>query len=183
MFSDPVEWWRSIGPNVRAIRSEAGYEGVMEQVKAAEHYSLGQSLERPLGIMERGSGQADEFMAPLTKHVPLLAASERGYLGFLNALRQGAFDKNVNALIRDFGQLEKVPIAEIQRAADNINNASMYGNLSALGDSTRMIGQTFFSARGLASSSLTSYVRWGRRHRRRCERSSHGARLPTWGPA
>src|SRR3990167_389119 len=165
MFSDPAEWWRSIGPNLRAMRSQEGYETVMEQVRAAEHYSLGQSLERPLGIMEQGSSLADEWLSSITSTNNvlrvILGPFERAYLGWLNVVRQAIFDKDVNSLIRAYKALDQVPIEEIQRASDNINNATMFGNLSKLQDSQRLIGQTFFSARGLVAPAqfLADFVR------------------------
>lgn len=151
MFSDPGTWYRSIGPNLRALRSDEGYEAVMDNVYNSPYFALGQSLENRLGVIERGSGEAEEWLSPITKHIPLLSASERAYLGFLNTVRQALFDKDVEALIKAYDGLENVPIQSIQNVANNINNATMFGNISALGDFQKAAGQTFFSVRGLVS--------------------------------
>lgn len=155
IFSDNKQWRDAIIPSLKSMKSDNAYDGVMDIVRNAEFYDIGQQMARPLGIVERGSGQVEEFLSPAIKNVRLLDVTiglfERQYHAFLNVLRQGMFDANMRALIKEHGTLEKVPQASIQWVIDNINNATLYGNITWAGDYGKALGQTFFSARNLVS--------------------------------
>lgn len=154
LFSDRRSWWGGEKASWKAIiTDEKGGEALLEQMrKNSPYYVRAQEAERPLGIMTLGGGAhpAEEFMSPITKHVPGMSRSERGFVVGGSVMRQNALDRKA-ALWKAANGGKEVPDDVFQRMIDMVNEASGWGNVQALGDWHAPLSQGLFSIRAKAA--------------------------------
>ncbi len=147
--SNPVEWAGAWKRSWKAMMSDDALAAIMDDVTSAPNYALGQRLKRPLAIVTEGGGDrpAEEFLARTPRW---MRPFERAYMASANYVRQMSFESN----LRSWSKANKgqpVPDHIAQKFSDNINNATLYGNLSAVKEDQHLLGQTFFSLRAKAS--------------------------------
>ncbi len=118
------------------------------EVQAMPHFELGQRLKRKLEF-QGPQNRAEEFLSPSTEKIPGLNRSEAAFNAGGNYIRGKTFESNIATWERANGS----PITDqaAQLLVDNINNATLRGNIRLLGNSANTAGQTFFSIRGKAS--------------------------------
>lgn len=135
MISRP-EFWHALPDMVRQFRDPVFYEQHLDALRSRETFPLMQ--EAGLGITglegEKLTPREEAFRTSLAERIPIIGpivkASERGYVGFLNDLRANVFDtqvqlfKEAGLITGDGGEADKKLIKDL---AEWINNSTGRG--------------------------------------------------------
>jgi hypothetical protein len=147
-------WWKMYGRQFQTFASEGKFQEMDAATKAFPNFTRSQSMERPLAYLQRGTGSpltsGEEFMSPLSKHIPGLNQSERAYVGPGNLMRQEILDSQVRKIVG----LTGAPVSDVdfQLLIDNLNNATLRGSTKFLGnEAAQTIGSLAFSLKGAVS--------------------------------
>lgn len=142
------EFWKNLVPMIKAARNEKNFEAIQSEIAARPTYDI--MKESGLGLTGKAFRLADReeaFMSDVTEHIPLVAGSERAYVGFLNKLRADTFDTL-------YTQMQRAGITDeksIRDMAKFINNATGRGDLGRFSKWGPALNATFFSPRLMAS--------------------------------
>lgn len=147
-FGHPIRALKAFPAMFRALRSEVGQHAVNQEILARKNYPLYQQSK--LYLSEHGhklSQMEEAYMSRWAEKIPLVGASERAYVTFLNKLRADSFDAMVNALTQD-GSASPV---EAKAIANFINVATGRGKLGMQDNAAVGLNTIFFAPRYAAS--------------------------------
>lgn len=140
------------------------YNAAMDALQKRPNYMLGR--ESGLFFAKQGSqlNSEEEFLNSYVGDLPKItgipqtvAASQRGYVGFLNKLRSDTFDgmiKTMKSLGHDISTTvgdEVIPSKGAKAIANFINNATGRGDLGSLNKITNELNMALWSPRMIAS--------------------------------
>lgn len=131
-LSHPVRAAKAFPAMFKALRSEAGQHAVMQEILHRPNFP--QYMRSKLYIAENGqklSQMEEAYMSRWADKIPLVAASQRAYVTFLNKLRADSFDAMEATLSRDGEFTQK----EANAVADFINTATGRATFSGKGES------------------------------------------------
>ena len=146
----PKQWSKGLIPSIRALFSEKYTLAVDDAIKTSKFYHLGQDNGLYIAPLRRATVRAAEreeaFMTRFAQYIPGVRQSERGYLTFLNKLRQDIFD----SVVAGWENTGKTA-ADYQALARFINHASGRGDLGKMSGLGDILAAGFFSPRLLIS--------------------------------
>src|SRR6185436_8004561 len=125
-FAHPIRAAKAFPAMFKALRSEAGQHAVDQEILARKNYPLYQQSK--LYLSEHGhklSQMEEAYMSRWADKIPLVAASQRAYVTFLNKLRADSFDAMANGLARN----KELTEVEAKAIANFVNVATGRGNL------------------------------------------------------
>jgi hypothetical protein len=141
------EWWRSLPSMFRYAGSKSAFDDLSETISNDSMYDT--AIRSGLSLSNMGSkfGGREEFASSQwADHIPLVAGSNRGAVGYLNKLRFDVFKNLVNNL--PDGHTE----AEVKALASYVNAATGRGDMwEFLEKSSPVLNAGFFSPRLNAS--------------------------------
>ena len=143
-FGNPIRAAKSFPAMIKALRSEAGQAAVMAEIKGRKNFPL--MRQSKLFFAERGKGligQEEVYMSRHVDKIPLVAASQRAYVTFLNKLRADSFD----ALVKSLGKNGVVTLAESKSIANYVNVATGRGSVTASTTALVNMNTVFFAPR------------------------------------
>lgn len=155
----PKQWIPAFGSMFKQFASEKAFQASQASIQTRPTYTL--MRENKLALTEMGVGldaMEEQFVSKLAGKLPLVRASNRAYVGFLNRLRADMFDQFVKA-----GQRLKITDPTyLKHAANYINTATGRGSLrvpglspvagdTALERAATPLNQVLFSPRLMAS--------------------------------
>lgn len=147
-LSNPRMGLKSVGPMLRALRSEANAKVVENEIKARpnyEKYEASGLYLAPLDETSRLSKREESYMSTLAEKFPGVRPSERAYVTYLNKLRADSFDMFHR-------QLPNATPEQLAALADFINTATGRGKLGTTGErASALLSNIFFSPRYLTS--------------------------------
>lgn len=147
-FGHPIRALKAFPAMFKALRSEAGQHAVNEEIVARKNYPLYQQSK--LYLSKHGqklSDMEEAYMSRWSEKIPLVGASERAYVTFLNKLRADSFDAMVNTLTRD----GTVTPHEAKAIANFINVATGRGKVGLTENAGVGLATVFFAPRYVAS--------------------------------
>lgn len=147
-FGHPIRSLKSFPAMFKAFGSEAGQHMVNEQIMARKNYPL--YVKSKLFLSEHGhklSQMEEAYMTRWAQHIPLVGASERAYVTFLNKLRADSFDVMADTL----SARKELSQAEADAIANYINVATGRGNFGAKDAALTGLNTVFFAPRLVAS--------------------------------
>lgn len=155
---------KAFGKQIEAILSKKTYADITKEIEASPHFDLGQKAGLAITRIHGELGDLEEaFQTNYGDYIPGIYASERGYVTYLNWLRQAAFDANVEHMISTGkspysgnlfggGDIPEESLKPFQQLAGVINAMSGRGNLpKALEPYAPAMNQVLFSTRFQAS--------------------------------
>lgn len=146
------EWRDAIVPMIKSWKSEGNFQALEQSIKANPHYELGQ--KSGLSITDRVSAPEEQFISTLAEKIPYLGeafkASNRGYTGFLNKLRQDTFSSLVNAAEKAEPGITN-DMTRMKEIATYVNNATGRGSLGRFEKNSELLNNLFFSPRFVSS--------------------------------
>ncbi|MCZ6501875.1 MAG: hypothetical protein O6945_05085, partial [Gammaproteobacteria bacterium] len=139
---------RTYGAMISALKSKANQIAVFEEIQNRENFRLYKIAKIHLNAPgATDPGKVDEvYQGRLQEHVPIVAASGRAYLAFLNRLRVDAFDK-ILASFETKGQV--LTTEEIRALGRFINMTTGRGSVGVAGGKLGSI--IFFAPRWVLS--------------------------------
>lgn len=147
-FAHPVRALQSFPAMFRALLSEAGQHAVNQEILSRKNYPLYQSSKLYLSEHGQKLSQMEEaYMSRWADKIPLVAASQRAYVTFLNKLRADSFDAMANSLVRS---AEITPV-EAATLSNFINVATGRGSLGMKENALVGMNTIFFAPRYVAS--------------------------------
>lgn len=149
---EAVSWGKSFPRMMKVVFSEKNYLALDDQIRAHPSFPLYEASGGYLGPVGESASlvaREEQFMSRLVRKIPVLGhvvrASERAYVGFLNALRTDVFYK----YHRLWG--DAVPEGTYRELAGFINAATGRGGLGALESTAPVLSGFFFSPRFVMS--------------------------------
>ena len=143
-FGNPVRAAQAFPAMIEALRSEAGQAKVMAEIKSRKSFGL--MKQSKLFFAERGKGligQEEVYMSRHVDKVPLVAASQRAYVTFLNKLRADSFDAMINGLAKE----SAVTLSEAKAVANYVNVATGRGATTRSTTALVNMNTVFFAPR------------------------------------
>lgn len=146
-IGNPVKAVKALGPMFRAMRSKDAQFAIMDEIKSRKNYPLYKQSklylaeDSPISLTK----MEEAYMSRWADRTPVVAASQRAYVTFLNRLRADTFD----SLTASLSKTGTPTAAEAAAIANYINVATGRGgtwNQAAVGLNT-----VFFSPRLVAS--------------------------------
>jgi hypothetical protein len=129
MIGHPQQWLPAFRDMFKAAASEDGFRALSKSIEKMPNYSA--MKKGGLALMEVGGNTAREeaYLSSLAEKIPgigrIIRSSNRGYIGFLNQLRAGAFD-DVLRLAKEAGEPKTEKLLK--------NTASMINAFTGRGD-------------------------------------------------
>ena len=146
--SHPIRSSKALAGMFRSFMSKAGAskeaKALADRPNAALYKRSGLSLTDPLGSL---SQQEEIYMSRWSKHIPLVAASERAYVGFLNRIRADTFD----AMTATLGRNGTISDAEAKVIANYVNVATGRGNMGRFQAASVPLATVFFAPKYVTS--------------------------------
>lgn len=147
-LAHPIRAAKAFPAMFKALRSKEGQHAVNEEILSRKNYPLYQSSKLYLSNHGQKLSQMEEaYMTRWAEHIPLVAASERAYVTFLNRLRADSFD----AMAKSLGRREELTPVEAKAIANFINVATGRGNLGMKENALVGLNTIFFAPRYTAS--------------------------------
>jgi len=158
LLSNPKLWFKSMKEMHTQAINATTYEEFISEIRNSNDYKLMQDSGLDLtgvdGTQEKK--QEEQFSSKLIQGVPIYKQinnfSARGYSGFLNNIRVGAFRQGVKAL-KDSGIAYEDNPAMYKALAEAINNATGRGD-SPGGKFGKLLNAIFFSPKMITSRFL-----------------------------
>lgn len=147
-FGHPVRAAKVFPSMFKALRSEAGQHAVMTEIQNRPNYPL--YVRSKLYLSEHGqklSQMEEAYMSRWADKIPLVAASQRAYVTFLNRLRADSFDAMANTLTRD----GEITPTEANTISNFVNVSTGRGNLGMKENALVGLNTIFFAPRYVAS--------------------------------
>jgi len=158
------EYWGTMKEIPGLLRSERGYAQVMDRITSDPDYQI--LKKAGLGITERGEAASQamreeafssRLMQRLDKLGPVIAgpravmgASERSYVGYLNALRFSLAKKYLAVLKLEYPK-GKVPLDRVRAISHAINVLTGRGKLGSMEKAAGELGTVIFAPRFIAA--------------------------------
>lgn len=154
------QYWTSFDDMFRSWGSKDFYESLVKSID--EHPNFVRKVDEAgithpsladrakLSITDTLTEREEMFRAPLENSIPLLKRSERAYSGFLNKLRADTFNAMVDSA-RKLGKNPDMDDALLRQIGDFINDATGRGSLGRFERSAKVLNETFFAPRLIAS--------------------------------
>jgi hypothetical protein len=145
------EFWKGIPDMLKYFGSKGAFENLMTDItKRSTYPKMVHSGLSFSGNEGRLSSHEEAFQSNLAEKVPLVAASERAYVGFLNKLRADTFDSLLSEAKNLGVDTDKDKFNK--DLAKFINHATGRGDLGgALNSAAPLLNSLFFSPRLIAS--------------------------------
>ena len=152
MVSRP-EYWAAISPSIRAFGSKRVFNSIQEEILQRPSYPLMREAKLAITNLGKDAAEREEiFISHLAEKLPiagpLIRASERSYVGFLNKVRADVFD---NVVLNAQKAKIKVDREFIEGLAKWINVATGRGNLGAFENHAVTLNSIFYSPRLIAA--------------------------------
>lgn len=147
-FAHPLLSIKALPAMVKAARSEKGQWEIAQRISDSPNAQRYKTSK--LGLTEIGrkvSNREEGYMGVLAKHVWGIAASERMYVTYMNAVRASAFD----ALAAVRGDESPMTVEEDRQLANFVNIASGRGNLGKFSAAAEGLALVFFAPRYVLS--------------------------------
>ena len=150
----PKLWARQFGPMYRALFSATYADAWQKALQEFHNYALADKS----GVQFTNLGtdplkREEQYMSVMAEQIPglgrIVKASDRSYVGVLNAMRMGLFDKLAYKAARAGWDLNDEHLS--QSIAKFVNSASGRGDLGALRNHAVTLQSLLFSPRLLAS--------------------------------
>ena len=146
--SHPIRSSKALAGMFKSFISKAGAskeaKELADRPNAALYKRSGLSLTDPFGSL---SQQEEIYMSRWSKHIPLVAASERAYVGFLNRIRADTFD----AMTASLGRNGSISDAEAKVIANYVNVATGRGNMGRFQAASVPLATVFFAPKYVTS--------------------------------
>lgn len=147
-YAHPARMLKELPEMFRALWSKRGMARASEELAQRPNAALYQRVGLSLtGIDQPLSRQEEVYMSRWAHCIPLVAASERAYITFLNRQRADTFD----AMIGSLGRGGTVSDAEAKVIANFVNVATGRGNLGRFQQAAVPLATVFFAPRYVAS--------------------------------
>lgn len=147
----PVRAAQSLGPMMRAIRSDKSAAAIDAQIRSRPNAVNGLYERAKLFLAPRDgatlSGMEEAFMSKLARNIPGVAASQRAYVTFLNRLRADSFDQMHESLVSGREPTQ----VELEAIGNYINVATGRGNIGKAAGAAETLSTVFFAPRLVAS--------------------------------
>ena len=148
MLANPFTTVKAFVPMMRALKSEANANAVNDEIIARANFDLYKKAN--LHLSEQDSAHPTKmeevYMGRWQRNVPLIAASGRAYVTFLNKLRADTFDASIKAFSKNG---EALSMDEMKQLAYFINNSTGRSDLGRL--NSEAISDIFFAPRWVVS--------------------------------
>lgn len=155
MLAHRSEFYKSLGPMIKSMASEKGFNDVMESIASHPRFDVAKGAKLALtNLGEELTEREEAIMSKFPTKIPglgkLYQASNRAYTGYLNKLRMDTFSSLMDDAekIRGVGKVDDKTITDL---TNFINNATGRGDLGALEPAATLLNATFFSPRYVAS--------------------------------
>lgn len=143
-FAHPIRALQSFPAMIKALRSEAGQLAVMTEIKGRKNAPLYRQSRLFLAERSKGLvGMEEVYMSRFADKIPVVAASQRAYVTFLNKLRADSFD----AMARSLGKEGVVTLPEAKAIANFVNVATGRGAVTASTTALVNMNTVFFAPR------------------------------------
>ena len=143
-FGNPIRAAKSFPAMIKALRSEAGQASVMAEIKGRKNFPLMRQSKLFFAERDKGLiGQEEVYMSRHVDKIPLVAASQRAYVTFLNKLRADSFD----AMVKSLGKEGVVTLNEAKAIANYVNVATGRGSVTASTTALVNMNTVFFAPR------------------------------------
>ena len=143
-LANPVRAAKIFPDMIRAMSSAKAQSLIELQIRQRSNFKLYKDAGLFLSERRRGLVQMEEvYMARHVEKVPLVAASQRAYVTFLNRLRVDSFD----AMVASLGKSGKVTLVEAKAIANFVNVATGRGAASARANAMIGLNTVFFAPR------------------------------------
>lgn len=147
----PVRAAQSLGPMMRALRSDKNAAAIDAQIQSRPNAVNGLYERAKLFLAPRDgatlSGMEEAFMSKLARNIPGVAASQRAYVTFLNKLRADSFDQMHESLVSGREPTQ----VELEAIGNYINVATGRGNIGKAAGAAETLSTVFFAPRLVAS--------------------------------
>lgn len=148
VMGHPVRGVKTIPDMLKAFASERTALKINVEIQERPNAPLYARTKLYFGALEGGMGKAEEaFMSRLARKIPLVRASERAYVTFLNKLRADSFDAMADSL----GATREVTQVEAEAISGFINTATGRGPLVGFERSAIALSTVFFAPRYVSS--------------------------------
>ncbi len=145
----PIRSSKALAPMFRALLSAEAQQRSSAAIRLRTNYHL--ARQGGLFLSQHGTGKLSEmeeaYMSRYAGKIPLVAASQRAYVTFLDNLRMDAFDAMIAGLSRTG---TPTPI-EVRETANYINVATGRGHFGARASASAALNVPFFAPRFVAS--------------------------------
>lgn len=152
VMAHPIRSAKSIWPMLRAFASERNAFAVDREIRSRPNYPLYRASK--LYLAEHGfslSKMEEQYMSRFASKIPLVGpmvkASERAYITFLNKLRADSFD----AMKATLGRGGDVSLPEAKIISNFVNVMTGRGTLSMKDQAAANLSAVFFAPRYVAS--------------------------------
>jgi hypothetical protein len=143
-FGHPIQMVQELPQMFRAGLSRQGAVAAAESLRERPNWALYQRAGLELTELEGVLGKMEEaYMGRWTQKIPIVAASARAYVAFLNRQRADMFD----ALVAFVGRKGTVSDAEAEALANFVNGATGRGTLWKFKQAAVGLATVFFSPR------------------------------------
>ncbi len=144
----PVRAAKAFPAMFKALRSKEGQHAVNEEIMARPNFPAYKRAKLYLSEHGKGLSNMEEaYMTRWAEKIPLVAASERAYVTFLNKLRADSFD----AMAETLGRKGEFTEAEANAVANYINVSTGRGSLGAKEQALVGLNTVLFAPRYVAS--------------------------------
>ena len=149
------EWYTSFGSMFKYAISKKSFKDLQADIISRKTYPLMKKSGLRISSLATKLSQREEaFMSTYINKIPIIKASERAYVGFLNKLRADVFDSLVESAIKA-GE-DVTPSSEVTRALANVvNDFTGSGNIGT-GDKysnvVPLLNGLFFSPRKISAT-------------------------------
>jgi hypothetical protein len=146
--SHPIMAARALPAMFKAFAAKRGEFAAAESLRQRPNAQLYQQAKLAITTSEgRLSKQEEAYMGRWTKYIPLVRASERAYVTFLNRIRADLFD----SLVATLGRNGSVTVDEARVIANFVNVSTGRGPLGRAEAAASVLATVFFSPRFVAS--------------------------------
>ncbi len=145
------EFWRNLGPMLRAFKSEKVYRAMMDEIASRPSFKLMKDVGVSFTDVEGRLGPAEEaFMTKLVNKIPGVKHSAQAYTAYLNRLRADSFERLVKQ--SEAAGVDVTDGAFLESVARYVNAATGRGELHPnLVNSAKVLNGALFSPRLMAS--------------------------------
>lgn len=146
LFGHPVRASKSINPMLKAFGSERIAFNINNQILSrpnAPLYTRSKLYIAPIDGSSKLSKMEESFMSKWAEKIPLVRASERAYLTFLNKLRADSFDIMAAGLSKTGDVTQK----EANGISNYINVATGRGSMGNMDQAALVLNTIFFAPR------------------------------------
>ena len=144
----PVRAAKSFPAMFRALMSEKGQADVTAEIEGRANFTLYKRSGLFLAEMGQTLVQMEEaYMSRWAEKIPLVAASQRAYVTFLNKLRADSFD----AMVAGLSTTGKPTQIEMNAIANYVNVSTGRGSMTQQANAGALLSTVFFAPRNTIS--------------------------------